>query len=69
MAVMIDQYGGMLDVALQKSLNESKVKDDDWLEDKYTKYIKKSTEIIILDVGGTKFYVFKSMFSTWPTTR
>ena len=69
MAVMIDQYGGILDVELQKSLQESKVKDDDWLEDRYTKHIRKSKEVIILDVGGTKFQVFKSMFSTWPTTR
>ena len=69
MAQMIDQYGGILDVALQKRLKEMKVKDEDYLVDRYTKHIKKSTEIIILDVGGTKFYVYKSIFSTWPTTR
>lgn len=69
MAVTIDQYGGVLDVALQEQLKEMKVKDEDYLVDKYTKHIKNSTEIIILDVGGTKFYVFKSIFSTWPTTR
>ena len=58
-----------LDVALQATISESKVRDEDYLEDKYSEAIRKSTEIIVLDVGGTKFYVYKSIFSTWPTTR
>ena len=58
-----------LDVALHATISDSKVRDEEYLEDKYSDSIRKSTEIIILDVGGTKFYVFKSIFSTWPTTR
>ena len=59
----------ILDVALLATIGESKVRDEDYLEDKYSEDIRKSTEIIILDVGGTRFYVLKSIFSTWPTTR
>ena len=28
-----------------------------------------SQDIIVLDVGGRKFFVFKSVFSTWPNSR
>ena len=59
----------VLDIALHASISEHKVDDNDFLEDKYSEVIRKSTEIIILDVGGRKFDVFKSVFSTWPTTR
>ena len=44
-------------------------KEDDYLIDKHTDAIRKLTDVIILDVGGTKFYVNKSIFATWPTTR
>ena len=42
---------------------------DGYFEDSCTGILKKSKEIIVLDVGGTKFYVSKSTFATWPTTR
>ena len=36
----------------------------------YNKFhIKKSEEIVVLDVGGRKFYTLASMFSTWPDSR
>ena len=28
-----------------------------------------SQDIIVLDVGGRQFFVFKSIFSTWPNSR
>ena len=58
----------VLNVALTKSIRRKRVHDG-YVEDHYTKQIKKSKEIIILDVGGTKFHVFESIFATWPTTR
>ena len=65
--IMDDSFGVDLITALEESKAVSS--DNDFLEDRYSKYIRKSTETIILDVGGTKFYVLKSTFATWPTTR
>ena len=62
---MVDQ---VLDVALRKSVRRTKGHDG-YFEDGYTKLLRTSKEIIVLDVGGTKFYVLKSTFATWPTTR
>ena len=28
-----------------------------------------SQDIIVLDVGGRQFFVYKSVFSTWPNSR
>ena len=66
-STMDDSFGVDLITALEESKAVSS--DNDFLEDRYSKYIRKSTETIILDVGGTKFYVLKSTFATWPTTR
>jgi hypothetical protein len=30
---------------------------------------KQPPEIVVLDVGGRKFFVFASVFSTWPNSR
>ena len=62
---MVDQIAK---IALRKSVRRSKVHDG-YFEDEYTRFLKKSKEIIVLDVGGTKFHVLKSTFATWPTTR
>ena len=62
---MVDQ---LLDVALRKSVRRTKVHDG-YFEDQYTKILKQSKEVIILDVGGTRFDVLKSTFALWPTTR
>ena len=62
---MVDQ---VLDVALRKSVRRSKIHDG-YFEDEYSRLLKASKEIIVLDVGGTKFYVLKSTFAVWPTTR
>ena len=62
---MVDQ---VLDVALRKSVRRTKIHDG-YFEDQYTKILKLSKEIIILDVGGTRFNVLKSTFALWPTTR
>ena len=66
-SIMDDSFG----VDLMTAVEEIKAvsSKDDFLEDKYSKYIRRSTETIILDVGGTKFHVLKSTFATWPTTR
>ena len=32
-------------------------------------HTKPSSEIIVLDVGGRKFFTLASMFSAWPDTR
>ena len=37
--------------------------------DKFSAVLMKSDEIIIFNVGGTKFEVLKSNFAYWPTTR
>ncbi len=62
---MIDQ---VLDVALRKSVRRAK-HHDGYFEDSCSRILKLSKEIIVLDVGGTKFYVLKSTFAIWPTTR
>ena len=62
---MVDK---IVDVALRKSVRRSK-QYDGYFEDYYTANLRRSKEIIVLDVGGTKFYVLKSTFATWPTTR
>ena len=62
---MVDQ---VLDVALRKSVRRTK-RHDGYFEDSFSKTLQKSKEIIIIDVGGTKFYVLKSTFATWPTSR
>ena len=62
---MADQLIG---IALRKSVRRTKMHDG-YFEDSCTGILKKSKEIIVLDVGGTKFYVSKSTFATWPTTR
>ena len=38
-------------------------------DDCFSKDIRKSKEIIILNVGGTRFQCLKSNFACWPTTR
>ena len=58
----------VLDVALQASIRNTTLHDG-YFEDRYSEDIKKSKEMIVLDVGGTKFVVLKSIFSSWPTTR
>ena len=59
-----------LDLELKSTISECKMKkEDDYLIDQHTDAIRKLTDVIILDVGGTKFYVNKSIFATWPTTR
>ena len=58
----------VLDVALRKSIRRTK-KHDGYFEDEYSEIIKTSKEVIILDIGGTKFDVYKSMFASWPTSR
>ena len=55
-------------VCFRKSVRRAK-KHDGFFEDMYSDRIKKSKEVIILDVGGEKFHVLKSIFSPWPTTR
>ena len=62
---MVDQ---VLGIALRKSVRRTK-HHDGYFEDSCTNILKKSKEIIVLDVGGTKFYVLKAMFATWPSTR
>ena len=39
------------------------------LHDCFSDEIKESKEIVILNVGGTRFHVMKSNFSVWPATR
>ena len=57
---------------------ESRVLDADWLtedghdiilHDSFSDEIKKSKDIIALNVGGTCFNVLKSNFAAWPSTR
>ena len=62
---MVDQ---VLDAVLRKSVRRTKIHDG-YFEDQYTKLLKLSKEVIILDVGGTQFHVLKSTFALWPTTR
>ena len=62
---MVDQ---VLGIALRKSVRRTK-NHDGYFEDACTGILRKSKEIIVLDVGGTKYYVLKSTFATWPTTR
>ena len=52
---MVDK---IVDVALRKSVRRSK-QYDGYFEDYYTAILRRSKEIIVLDVGGTKFYVLK----------
>lgn len=39
------------------------------INDSYSDKIKKSRDIIVLNVGGTRFHVLKSNFGPWPATR
>ena len=39
------------------------------IEDEFSEEIKQKNEIIVLNVGGTKFKVLKSNFAYWPKTR
>ena len=39
------------------------------LRDSFSETLKKADDIIIFNVGGTKFEVLKSNFAYWPTTR
>ena len=39
------------------------------LHDTYSAEIKRSSEIIVFNVGGTRFHVLKSNFAIWPSTR
>ena len=61
---MVDQ---VLGIALRKSVRRTK-NHDGYFEDACTGILRKSKEIIVLDVGGTKYYVLKSkpniIFST-----
>ena len=42
---------------------------DVMLNDCFSEEIKQSKDIIVLNVGGTRFHVLKSNFSVWPSTR
>ena len=55
----------VLSIALCESIKGSK-KYDGYFEDEHSALIQHSKEIIILDVGGTKFYILKSIFAMWP---
>ena len=65
MSKMVDR---ILSVALHENVRGTK-KYDGYYEDKYTEEIKRSKEMLILDVGGQKFQVWKATFAAWPTTR
>ena len=39
------------------------------LQDSYSELLQKAEDIIIFNVGGTKYEVLKSNFANWPTTR
>ena len=39
------------------------------LHDNFSDIIKQSRDIIVLNVGGTRFHVMKSNFAAWPSTR
>ena len=65
---MYNMVDSIIHVALGTSVRKNK-KYDGYFEDEYSALIKKSKEIIVLDVGGKKFDVFKSIFAIWPTTR
>ena len=42
---------------------------DVMLHDSFSDEIKQSKDIVILNVGGTRFHVLKSNFAVWPATR
>ena len=42
---------------------------DVMLHDSFSEEIKQSKDIVVLNVGGTRFHVLKSNFSVWPATR
>ena len=39
------------------------------IRDSFSEVLKKNDDIIVFNVGGTKFEVLKSNFAYWPTTR
>ena len=39
------------------------------IQDSFSEELKKTDDIIVFNVGGTKFEVLKSNFAYWPTTR
>ena len=39
------------------------------IQDSYSEFLQKDNDIIIFNVGGTKFEALKSNFANWPTTR
>ena len=39
------------------------------IRDSFSDILKKNDDIIVFNVGGTKFEVLKSNFAYWPTTR
>ena len=58
----------------QVSTEEGEIDDDQWEnENSQLKCLnfksKQPPEIVVLDVGGRKFFVFASVFSTWPNSR
>ena len=42
---------------------------DVMLHDSFSDEIKQSKDIVVLNVGGTRFHVLKSNFAVWPATR
>ena len=58
----------------EASNEEDKIEYDQWEDENgklryFNLNTTKPPEIVVLDVGGRKFFVFASVFSTWPNTR